>query len=174
MTAASLSRIMPPPANPIESDGSWSHVEQILGITLPDDFKDLIRTYGSGTIDHFVSILNPFSTRPTLNLLEQAKRQLDALRVLHDEFGEPNPFELYPAPGGLLPVAITDNGDVIHWLIRGNPAAWTIVVNEGRSPDYQQFDCDLTTFLEGIVTKSVICRAFPISAFTDSAEFNAA
>jgi hypothetical protein len=174
MTSTFLSRIMPPPANPVEAGGSWSYVEERLGVELPEDFKDFIQLYGSGRIDRFVSVLNPFSTRPTLNLLEQSTRQLDALRELHDYFGEQNPFELYPTAGGLLPVAITDNGDVIHWLTSGNPADWTIVVNEARSPDYEQFACNLTAFLEGLLVKSIICRALPSSAFNGTPEFNPA
>lgn len=163
---------MPPPANPVETGGSWLDVEDAIGSKLPDDFKEFIRSYGSGTIDHFLSVLNPFSSRPALNLLEQSKRQLEALRELHDDFDEKNPFELYPTLGGLLPVAITDNGDVIHWLTSGNAPEWTVVVNEARSPDYEQFECDLTTFLERVLNKSVTCRAFPSSAFSGDAEFN--
>ena len=171
MTLASLYKLMPPPANPIETRGSWAEVEGALGTQLPEDFKGFIEHYGSGTIDHFISILNPFSIRPTLNLLEQSKRQLDTLRELH-EFGEQNPFELYPAEGGLLPVAMTDNGDIIHWLTSGHRGEWTIVVNEARSPDYQQFACELTDFLTGIIDKSIVCRAFPATVFRGRAEFN--
>jgi hypothetical protein len=172
MTLASLSRIMPPPVSPVEASGSWLDIEDALGLKLPNDFKEFIRSYGSGSISHFLSVLNPFSSRPALNLLEQSKRQLEALRELHDDFGEENPFELYPARGGLLPVAITDNGDIIHWLTTGNPSEWTIVVNEARSPDYEQFECDLTTFLERVLYKAITCRAFPISTFNSDAEFN--
>lgn len=152
---------MLPPTEPVETQGSWSSVEEKLGCELPDDFKEFIAVYGSGTIGRFISVLNPFSKRPNLNLLEQSRRQLDALRILLDEFGERNPYDLFPAPGGLLPVAITDNGDVIHWLTNGGAAGWTIVVNEARSPDYEQFDCSLTSFLEGLLDGSIRCRAFP-------------
>lgn len=171
MTIASLSSVMPPPANPIEARGSWSDVEGVLGAQLPDDYRDFIERYGSGTIDHFITILNPFSVRPTLNLLEQSKRQLNALRDLRENFHEQNPFELYPSHGGLLPVAITDNGDVIHWLTCPNRDSWAIVVNEARSPDYQKFECSLTDFLTGIIKKSIVCRAFPAYIFRGHAEF---
>jgi SMI1-KNR4 cell-wall len=172
MTITLLSKIMPSPTNPIDADGSWVHVEEVLGVKLPDDFKDFIRVYGSGTINHFISVLSPFSKRPTLNLLDQSKRQLDVLRELHDDFGEKNQYALYPAPGGLLPVAMTDNGDVIHWLTSGGPADWTIVVNESRSADYQRFGCNLTTFLEGVLNRTMVSRAFPGSVFDGKPSFD--
>jgi hypothetical protein len=171
MTVDSLLRIMPPPQKPVEASGSWLHVEERLGVRLPDDFKGFIQSYGSGTINHFVSVLNPFSERAELDLLEQSKKQLDALRQLHDEFGERNPFNLFPSEGGLLPVAISDNGDVIHWITNGNSEFWTIVVNEARSPDYQCFPCNFTTFLTGILNKSIVCRAFPIGIFDVKPQF---
>jgi hypothetical protein len=171
MSVGTLSRILPPPPSPVEANGSWPQVEEALGIKLPDDFKEFIEVYGSGTIGHFLSVLNPFSDRPALNLLMQSQRQLDALRILVSDFGERKPYDPYPIPGGLLPVAITDNGDVIHWLTRGAPVHWTIVVNESRSPDYEEFGCNLTSFLQGILDGSIDCRAFPRSPFGRGIDF---
>lgn len=171
MSIDSLLRIMPPPKKPVEALGSWDNIEELLGVKLPSDYKEFIEAYGSGIIGHFVSVLNPFSSRPGLNLVEQSTKQLDALRTLHNDFGEPNPYELYPCSGGLLPIAITDNGDVIYWLTKDGAAGWTIVVNEARSPDYQNFECNLTAFLDGILNKSIICKAFPISVFENDVEF---
>jgi len=170
MTAVSLARIMPPPAKPLEADGSWFHAEEILGMGFPDDFKDFIRIYGSGTIGHFMSVLNPFAQNPNLNLLEQSRSQLDVLHYLRDR-GESNPYALYPESGGLLPVAGTDNGDFIYWLTRGGAADWTIVVNESRSPEYEQFDCNLTEFLEKLLDQSLICWILPRFDFNGATEF---
>jgi hypothetical protein len=171
MSIESLSRVMPPPISPAESLGRWSDVEAALGTELPSDYKDFIQSYGSGTIGRFLSVFNPFSRHRGLNLLEQSKQQLEALRVLHADFGEPNPYPLHPLPGGLLPVAITDNGDVVHWLTDNKASKWSIVVNEARSPDYEHFEFNLTTFLERLLLKSIICRAFPTSIFDNRNEF---
>jgi hypothetical protein len=160
---APLSRIVSPPPAPVENAGSWPQVESDLGTALPDDFKAFIQRYGSGTISGFLSVLNPFSTWPRLNLAQRGREQLDALRELASEFGEQCPYALFPAKGGLLPVAMTDNGDVIHWLTHGQPEQWTIVVNESRGPDYEEFRMNLTTFLAAIVSERVRCRAFPRS-----------
>jgi len=174
MTLSYLTKILPPPIQPVEACGSWSNIEEALGALLPADFKEFIETYGSGTIAQFMSVLNPFSDRPGLKLLERPQRQLDALRVLQDEFGEQNPFPLYPAPRGLLPVAITDNGDVVHWRTNGEAVDWPMVVNESRSPDYQEFQCNLTEFLAGNLDGTIACDAFPRSVFSNSPIFHVA
>lgn len=171
MMIDALSRLMPPPSDPRETSGSWSEVEASLGTPLPEDYKRFIDQYGSGAINGFVTVFNPFSRRPGLSLLEQSKQNLETLRTLHDAFGEPRPYELHPALSGLLPVAITDNGDVVHWLTDVEPSKWSIVVNEARSPDYEHFACDLTTFLAGVLRKSITCRAFPASAFDREPDF---
>lgn len=171
MTIDALARNLTPPPTPVETLGDWNAVEASLGVSLPDDFKEYIATYGSGSIGEFITVLNPFSIRPSLNFMEQSKRQLDALRELHDTFGEPQPFELYPANPGLLPVAMTDNGDVIHWLTADNPPDWTIVVNAARSPDYEHFKCNLIDFILGVIEKSIRVNIFPRSIFPNSPKF---
>jgi len=137
---------------------------------LPDDFKDFIRIYGSGRIGRFMWVLNPFAKNPNINLLEQSREQLESLRYLRDR-GETNPYALYPESGGLLPVAVTDNGDVIHWLTRGVAVDWAIVVNDSRSPDYEQFNCNLTEFLAGLLDQSLICGILPTFDFDGATEF---
>jgi hypothetical protein len=161
---------MRPPAKPFEADGSWSQVERTLGTSLPDDYKDFIRIYGSGRIGHFMGVLNPFAKNPNMNLLEKSRELLDTLRYLRDD-GEPIPYAIYPTSGGLFPVAVTDNGDVINWLTNGGAADWTIVVNESRGPDYEQFDCNLTAFLQGLLDQSLICEILPTFDFDGAAEF---
>ena len=163
MIIDTLTLLIPPPADPVETRGSWMQVEMSLGTHLPDDFKEFIDVYGSGKIGDFISILNPFSTRPSLNLIEVSKKNLEALRVLSIEFGEVTKSDLFPVPGGILPVALTDNGDVIHWKTTGKPNDWTIVVNEARSPLYEHYNCSLTRFIENLAKGEITSDIFPKS-----------
>jgi hypothetical protein len=158
------------PLAPVETLGDWDSVEDALQVVLPQDFKDYIAVFGSGVIGEFITILNPFSSRPTLNLIDQSKRQLNALRELRD-LGEPQPFELHPAKPGLLPVAMTDNGDVIHWLTTENSSDWTVVVNAARSPDYEHFQYSLTDFIRGVIERTIHVSAFPKTIFRNRATF---
>ena len=161
MAIEDLMDIMPPPEVPIDSHGgSWASVESAIGTVLPADYKAFIEKYGSGRINSFIWIFNPFSNHPQINLVNQVSVQLNVLKELVQDFGEECPYALFPENGGLLPVGITDNGDVIHWLTKGKPADWKIVVNEGRGPKYEEFDSDLTTFLRKILMREIRCSIF--------------
>jgi hypothetical protein len=161
MQIDNLLAIIPPPPVPVEASGeAWEKVEERLGAVLPDDYKEFICHYGSGLISNFIGIYNPFSKRININLLEQSERQLWALRTLIGE-GEVCPYELFPTPEGLLPFGRTENGDALHWLTCGSPGNWSIVVNDSRSPEYEQFDCSLSEFLVGILTQKKHCSIFP-------------
>jgi hypothetical protein len=111
-------------------------------------------------------VLNPSSKSVNINLLEASRDPSDTLRDARDD-GELIPYALYPDSGGLLPVAATDNGDIIYWLTRGDAADWIIVVNGSRSDDYEEFECNLTAFLKGLIDKSIICNIFPDDSFSE-------
>ena len=66
-----LRQLLPPPANPVEPgrpDG-WAKVEAALGTGLPGDFKGFTELYGSGTVDDFLYLFNPFAQGPDGNLV---------------------------------------------------------------------------------------------------------
>ena len=162
MAIEDLINIMQPPAAPIEARGAaWASVESDIGTALPADYKAFIEKYGSGRINAFVWIFNPLSNRPGINLVSQMSVQLNALKTLAQDFGEQCPYALFPENGGLLPLGVTDNGDVIHWLTKGEPADWRIVVNEGRGQRYEEFDSNLTSFLRRILTRDTRCSLLP-------------
>jgi hypothetical protein len=167
-----LVEIMSPPQNPAEASGEpWDRVEARIGTILPDDYKVFIETYGSGRIDPFIWVLNPFSSRKYINLLGQRVMQLSALKEPKDKFDDECPYPLYPESGGLLPCAMTDNGDVIHWLTVGPANEWSIVVNGGRVPVYKSYRMNLTAFLAGLLTGTVRCSIFPQDAFVEKPNF---
>ena len=76
-------------------------------------------------------VLVPGAANQELALEVHANRQLRALR----EVGEVVPYEI----DRLLPWAITDNGDVLFWRVEGEPVDWTVVINEGRGPEWHAF-----------------------------------
>jgi len=164
---AQLRAILPPPEDPIETNGaqtlvliggpltrleSWDAVEQALGTNLPADYKGFIDTYGSGLIDEFIRVLNPFSQMSGLSLVESAREM--------PHFWE-DCASFFPADGGLLPVATTTNGDLITWKTRGAPDDWTIMVLQPRSDKTQRFAASFTTFLGSLLGRAKRCRLFP-------------
>jgi hypothetical protein len=77
-----LRRLLPPPAEPLEAgrtDG-WAAVEAALGTGLPSDFKAFTERYGSGKIDDFLYLFNPFTQGQDGNLLVEKDRVLAAYR----------------------------------------------------------------------------------------------
>ncbi|MCI5076418.1 SMI1/KNR4 family protein [Oricola sp.] len=171
MKLGKLTARLPPPQRPLETEGNWEKVEENLGVTLPEDYKEYIGVYGSGAVGGFLTVFNPFADQPGLNLLKQMKRQLDVFRELRDKYGEPSPFAIFPERDGLLPVAMTDNGDVVFWLTVDLPENWSIVVNEARSEEYQHFECGLTELLAGMIDGSIRVGAFPESVFQNPSDF---
>ena len=161
MSLYSLSGILTAPSNPAELPVSsdWTAIENQIG-KLPTDYKHFLERFGSGTIDNFLWILNPFSRNKYGNLLTVMEPVLSALKELRDS-GEDSPYPLHPESGGLLPFGKTDNGDALFWQTVGEPDRWPIVVNAARDPTYEKFESDMTDFLAGILSRHVRCSIFP-------------
>jgi hypothetical protein len=85
---------------------------------------------------------------------------LSGLYELRLSLGAFLPYPLFPEAGGLLPVAITDNGDTIHWLTNGPPDEWTIVVQDSRAPECEAYDMAFTDFLArwiaGLISSDIL------------------
>ena len=162
MSVGELSVIVVPPPAPVESHGSWPAVEARLGIGLPQDFKDYIEVYGTGCIDEFVWVLNPFSANRHLSFFDRGTAALDALRELqlaHPDVEVRDP--LFPAPGGLLPWGLTDNGDVLSWATIGSPDDWSVVINASRDARLERHASGMTRCLARLLTGEVRSHIFP-------------
>jgi hypothetical protein len=168
-----LNKVLKPPGCPSERprESDWQPIEQNLGFELPEDYKEFIGCYGTGAVDNFLWVFSPFSKNKHLNLLQEGKVKLQALRQLADEFGEEIPYLLYPDSNGLLPWGVTDNGDVLYWLCKGPPTSWLIVVNESRGPAWREFPLVVTTFLAALGTKELVVDFFPVDFPSETPEF---
>jgi hypothetical protein len=168
-----LKTVMEPPREPAETrhGNDWRSVEKKLGTELPADYKELINVYGTGVVDHFLWVLNPFSKNKNLNLLDAGNAQLIALRQLRAEFGEDIPYPVFPESNGLLPWAKTDNGDVVYWSCKGPTSNWPIVVNESRGPRWREFQLSTSEFLLEVVTRRLRVDVFPEDFPSEPPEF---
>ncbi len=173
MQIDSIIRILPPPSMPNEiPNNGWAVVEDHIGTALPADYKAFIERYGSGRIDGFLWVFNPFSQKKNINLLDQIEVRVGGLKYLLEEFSQPCPYPLFPQPGGLFPFAGTDNGNTIYWITRGNPDEWWVVVNEARGPRFEEFRSNAIAFLHGILTKRSVCDVLPREFPRDVHDFN--
>ncbi len=156
-----LRAIAPPPAQPSPRPDLQA-ARDALGVDLPADYAALAETYGSGSFGGFLWLLVPGAGNPNLELVRQAELRLADLRAVQAD-GEELPYEPRVAAGGLLPWAITDNGDTAYWRI-DDPAApdgWTVVVNEGRGPDWHAFDGGAPAFLAAWLSGRERVSVFP-------------
>ena len=144
-TLSELIAILPPPAAPEENHGDWNAVEKELGVQLPDDYKVFIETYGTGVISCELSILNPFTQHDGSNLF----RKLEWLREMDREFNSENPrggTPPFPAEGGVLPCAWSNENDFVFWRTSGPANQWGTVIDKRQELRY--FDFPGVTFTE--------------------------
>ncbi len=169
----SLKTLMAPPANPsdLPNEGGWQSVERSLGITLPEDYKAFIACYGTGAIDNFLWVLNPFSQNENLNLSSQSGVRLDSQRQFSLESGREMPYALYPDTNGLFPWGVTDNGDVLYWLCKGSPSLWVIVICDSRASQWREYTLSTCQFFAAIVARELIVDVFPEDFPSESPEF---
>ena len=167
MTIDALIKLIPPPAQPIGVfDGPWEPVEAHLGTALPSDYKDLVRLYGRGRFMDFLMINLPGDPERRGSL---AGEQDMAREMIN--YGVPVPYPVWPAPGGLLNVGVTEFNDRIFWLPRGDPADWRVVVWDRALQRLETFDCDLTAFLAGVATGETAPEGFAGRALSDKPAF---
>jgi hypothetical protein len=122
-----LMRIIPPPAIPVAAKGNWQRIEQDLGLQLPEDYKAIVETYGSGEFFDFVWVASPFVSNTVWSLAYQARIQGDNFRNYADE-GFDVPYSAYPDEGGLICFGSTTNCNCLSWLPVGPPEKWSLVL----------------------------------------------
>jgi hypothetical protein len=153
-----LLSLVPPPVEPKGFD-NWPELERRLGTPVPADYKWLVSTYGAGSFDSFLHVLQPTSPYKPIRLVESARRAVEVLQFLKRADDEEVPF----APRELLPVAKTENGDTVYWLARpkGSPDEWRIVCNPARSDTWSRFDGGIVDFLTAVYERRHRVPFFP-------------
>ncbi len=156
-----LEALIPPPG-PELPEPDWIGLEERLGVRLPFDYKRLVRTYGQGSFDGFLWVLQPSAANQNLDLELQRVVRVDALRTLLS-MGEAVPYGLGPGQEELLPWAFTDNGDVCFWVTSGSadPDQWRVAINEARGPLWETFDGSASAFLVAVLSGAVHIGVFP-------------
>jgi hypothetical protein len=152
--------VVAPPTDPKEtaSLAAWKHIEDQLGIRLPEDYYAFASAYGTGTFNDpgrlCIWISNPFA--PTyLASLEFHCKLLRRTESLY--WPEKWPYKAYPERPGLFPWGDDDNGSTLLWLTSGPCDQWPIFLNPGRSMDLIRVDLPMTTFLAKSFSKELDC-----------------
>ncbi|MBD0694054.1 SMI1/KNR4 family protein [Streptomyces sp. CBMA123] len=144
MGSHSLTRLVAPPATPMDASGDWTVPESALGVRLPEDYKWLVHTYGWGEFCDFLYLRTPFGASQYNGVEWQSGRPSGAPERDRERY----PYPLHPSPGGLLVWGTTMDADRLCWLTVGDPRDWPVVV-WSRDGQYETFAMGVTTFLEG-------------------------
>jgi hypothetical protein len=157
-----LTKLVPPPPHPLErgQPATWDDVEARLGTPLPDDYKALINTYGTGSFNDFLYVFNPFASNRYRNLFALKDDILSAYAVSQHNFPDDFLDPEFPAAGGLLPWARTDNGDEFYWKTEGSPDTWSIVVIESRNAAQYRYHLTTTDFLVRLLSGTLEPKVF--------------
>jgi hypothetical protein len=157
MSITTLTKLVPPPPTPQETGApqDWQAIEHQLGSRLPDAYKALIQSYGTGGFNEFIYVHNPFAANPHRNLLALKDPILDAYRSSQQNFPDEYPIPTYPQPGGLLPWARSDNGDEFFWRTEGTPDQWTVFVLKARNARQFHYALSTTDFLVALLTNKL-------------------
>ena len=167
-------RLMPAPASPCETGGPqrWREVQAELRTGLPTDYCQFIERYGTGCVDEYLWVLSPFTEREPLHLVKEGARLLKGMRYLRTECGDEQvPYPVFPEPGGVLPWGVTDNGDMLFWVTKGEPGEWFVAVNEGRGPMWEECHCSMVDFLVRVLSKEFRSEIMAVEFPSDSPEF---
>jgi hypothetical protein len=155
-----LMALIPPP--PQARPTSWEGIALPGGTGPPPDYRALLDAYGPGRFDGFLRLFEPRSANRHHDILYQTRAQIDALRTLRER-GEDVPYDIDTLDGQLVAWGMTDNGDVAYWRRAPGapPEAWTVTVNESRSPEWFDYDGPVTEFLLDVLTRRIHVEVFP-------------
>lgn len=70
-----------------------------------------------------------------------------------------------------MPWGYTDNGDECYWLYTGEELPTKIVIYESRSPENHVYDMTFLEFIYAIVSKEMVCEAFPEDFLEDDVSY---
>lgn len=150
------------PKNPVEigKGKSWGAITSKFGKTLPTDYMAFIDRYGSGEIGGWLTVLNPFSSNPSISLVDQFFVVLGSLNYLKEKYPDDFPYPLMFEPGGLLPWGFSIDGDIYCWLTNGMSGKWPVVVI-GRHSEPEKYDMPMSRFLSKCIAGEINPKSIP-------------
>ncbi|WP_345675257.1 hypothetical protein [Yinghuangia aomiensis] len=155
----------------------WAAVERRLGTALPGDYKHLAEIFGHGAFDGYLELSVPDAPFAHADLVRQSESLASFART-HGN-GQWEPHSLFPAPGGLLQWAASEQADRFYWLTDGpDPDKWPIVMSEDIPDSWEQYDGSTAEFVYRMLTDRQhpfsIARHFDIHWFQSYARGEAA
>lgn len=128
----------------------WADVEARLGTPLPTDYKRLAEMFGHGAFDEYLELLVPGARPISSDIVRSAELSGDWARA---SGGVWEPYEAYPAPGGLLEWGHSEQRDQFFWLTEGrDPDRWPILALSDIPDSWVRFDGTTAEFIYRMLT----------------------
>jgi hypothetical protein len=115
-----------------------------MGRQLPDDYKQLIDTYGAGAFD-VLRLFSPVDADPQYHIQEHSIVAREMYRRLFEE-SVYYTADLHPEPDALLPWAMLEDG-WLCWIADDAPDDWIIVYVHPRNGDYREYHRSTTSLI---------------------------
>ncbi|MGP8304025.1 SMI1/KNR4 family protein [Streptomyces inhibens] len=129
----------------------WAAVESRLRTELPSDYKELVERFGYGAFDDYLSLLLADGPPGSLDIVDFNEFWARSSRI--DGDGSWEPYRWYPAPGGLLQWASTEQRTSFFWLTEGtDPDRWPILVTDDAYTKWDRFDGSTAEFVYRLLT----------------------
>ncbi|MFD3533819.1 hypothetical protein [Streptomyces sp. NPDC058664] len=124
----------------------WAAVEARIGTALPGDYKRLAELFGRGAFDGFLRLQVPGGAFVSDDLVLHTEWLGEWARTHRSGIWEP--YEVYPAPGGLLEWANSEQAHQFYWLTEGpDPDRWPILAKEDVPDSWRRFDGTTAEFV---------------------------
>lgn len=127
------------------------------GITrfgLPEDYKQIAEIFGCGAFDGYLRLHVPDAPLVSFDLVRQAQ-WLAEFAEDHRAFWEP--YSIYPASGGLLEWADTEQEHQVYWLTEDpDPSRWPILKTGGARDEWERFDGSTAEFVFCMLTDPLL------------------
>ena len=142
---AELKKIIPPPKMPWCSKGDWGNIQTEWEISLPNNYKQFIEVYGTGSLAREIAIYNFLDpddlviVQDTLSRLCEARQLMDERDITFENNHRSFPFPIYPESGGILPWAYGADGWDFLWLTESNSNNWSILISYKNFENYFQY-----------------------------------
>lgn len=162
MTAlTALTALCPPPAVVPPAPG-WSQVEDTLGTGLPQDYKELITTYGPGQFCGFITLYQPHAPGERADLTGPMPARLRG-QIEEARQAARHAWPLPHSPKNLFAMGVTGNGDHLFWVTQpaGTPDEWTVAVNEALRAPWFTYNGPLAAFLVSVLSGTTGIPMFP-------------
>ena len=155
---------------PVVRSIDWPSVEAKLGTALPTDYRHLAERFGSGEFDEFLWLSTPDSSATHHDLVEEATSLGELAAADADIRGLYHPYQVFPAPGGLLRWADSVQADQFFWLTDGtDPNHWPIIACSEDYDRWERFDGSTTEFIYRVLKDPG--HPFSVARYFDSHVF---